>query len=343
MSPLGHGGHGDLSRLRTYRTRQATTFDPGTRRKAVCIRPGTAETLAHVDGEGYVACIWMTFPGWFWTAWEPAQPRDPSILKTLVLRIYFDGAEEPAVAAPMGDFFGVGLCEVGNFASQYLGMSSGGFFCRFPMPFRRGFRIEVENRDEHIAPDVFLNAIYQLTDVPDESGYLHTQFHTGHRQGAETVLVADVHQRGQYVGCCLSAQGQQRQWLGYLESPEYMYIDDVDEPTLVGTGMEDYFMGGWYFREGPVIGPLHGVPLRDPFNASVAMYRVHDADAVCFDRSFRMEFVHPWDAQHVQPYAYSATTFFYLESAEGSGLPIPARDELLCWYRVPDRDHYHLT
>jgi hypothetical protein len=37
---------------------------------------------------------------------NPKSPINQSILKTLLLRLYWDDAEPPAVAAPVGDFFG---------------------------------------------------------------------------------------------------------------------------------------------------------------------------------------------------------------------------------------------
>ena len=44
-------------------------------------------------------------------------------------------------------------------------------------------------------------------------------------------------------------------YLGYLEAPEFIYIDTEDKsvPTIVGSGLEDYFNGGWYFREGEIL------------------------------------------------------------------------------------------
>ena len=59
----------------------------------------------------------------------------------------------------------------------------------------------------------------------------------------------------------------------YLEAPEYIYLDDDwDRARIFGTGLEDYFMGGWYFREGTFAGPYHGLPIKDTLESSVAMY-----------------------------------------------------------------------
>ena len=174
-------------------THQACTWDRGVRKKLPVDR-GSTVTLAEVDGCGYVAQLWLTFPGWFWRNWEPQAPVSATILKTLLLRIYWvHGSDRPAVEVPVGDFFGCGLCEVANFTSRYIGMSSGGFYSRFPMPFRSGFRIEVENRDEHVDTQVYANILYQLTDgLPGDIAWFHGQFRTGENEGADPMVVAEA-------------------------------------------------------------------------------------------------------------------------------------------------------
>ena len=69
------------------------------------------------------------------------------------------------------------------------------------------------------------------------------------------------------------------------------------------------------------------------------MYRAHEADAIHFQKRFRMEFVNPFDPERLAPYAYSSVAFCYLDTPGGQGPGIPERDRLLCWYRVKNTDH----
>jgi hypothetical protein len=110
-------------------------------------------------------------------------------------------------------------------------------------------------------------------------------------------------------------------------------------PRIVGTGLEDYFLGGWYFREGPFIGPYHGVPVKDTLNASVAMYRVHEADAIRFQERLKFAFVNPWSPDRLSPFCFSSVAFLYLDRAEGQRTSMPSVKELLCWYRIRNTDH----
>jgi hypothetical protein len=330
-----------MAALQDESTRQLTTFNLARKSKTIPVPRGKRVTIGEVKGTGYISQFWLTFPGWFWQHWNVKAPINQSILKTLILRIYWDGAERPAVAVPVGDFFGAGLCEVASFASRYFGTSSGGFFCKWPMPFRQGFRIEIENLDPEIDTDVFANVLYQLTGaLPQPLGWFHSQFNTAKNEGPAPVTIAEAQGRGHFAGCLLYMQGQERNYLSFLEAPEYVYVDgDWDKPRVVGTGLEDYFLGGWYFREGPFIGPYHGVPIKDTLNASVAMYRVHEADAIHFRERLRFAFVNPWAPERLRPFCYSSAAFLYLDRPEGQGVPIPPAKDLLCWYRIRNTDH----
>jgi len=329
-----------LATLCAETTRQLTTFNLERKSKTLPIPRGKRVTIGEVHGEGYIAQLWLTFPGWFWQHWNHKAPINQSILKTLILRIYWDGAEPPALAAPVGDFFGAGLCEVASFASRYFGTSSGGFFCKWPMPFRKGFRVEIENLDAEIDTEVFCNILYQLTPLPEAIGYFHAQFSTGHNHGPAPVQIAEARGRGHYAGCLLYMQGKERNYLSFLEAPEYVYVDDDwENPRIVGTGLEDYFLGGWYFREGTFMGPYHGLPVKDALNACVAMYRVHETDAIHFRQRLKFAFVNPWSPGRLKPFCFSSVAFLYLDKPDGQGLPLPPAGELLCWYRIRNTDH----
>ena len=330
------------TQIRQLHTQQLTTFNSKTNKKTKHLKHGETITIGTITGAGYISNLWLTFPNWFWGHWAPNTKVEQSLLKTCILRIYWDGAECPAVEAPIGDFFGIGLCRVANFASQYFGMSSGGFFCKFPMRFKQGFRITVENIDATADTEIFMNVVYQLdNELPDDVPYFHAQFNSGENPGPEAMPIATFSGQGQYVGCSLSMQGQQKCYLSYLEAPEFIYVDDDwVQPRIIGTGLEDYFMGGWYFREGCFTGPYHGLTIKDVIHASVAMYRIHDTDAIHFNQRFKMEFTNKWEADKLLPFKYSSVAYAMLNSAEGQGQALPSRDELLSWYRVRDIDQH---
>lgn len=329
-----------LAALADRSTRQFTTFDLKRKSKTIPVPRGKRVTIGEVKGEGYIAQFWLTFPGWFWQHWNPQAPISQTILKTLILRVYWDDAAQPAIAAPVGDLFGAGLCEMTSFASRYFGTSSGGFFCKWPMPFHQGFRVEIENLDAEIDTEVFCNILYQLAPLPDDVGFFHAFFTTGKHPGPDPVQIVEARGRGHYAGCLLYMQSEERNYLSFLEAPEHVYLDDDwATPRFTGTGLEDYFLGGWYFREGTFVGPYHGVPTKDTLNASVAMYRVHESDAIHFQKRFKFAFENPWAPDRLKPFCHSAVAFLYLDKPDGQAPAIPAATQLLCWYRIRNTDH----
>jgi hypothetical protein len=119
-----------------------------------------------------------------------------------------------------------------------------------------------------------------------------------------------------------------------------VYVDDDwKQPRCMGTGLEDYFLGGWYFREGEFIGPYHGVTVKDEHNSSIALYRVHERDAVQFSRRLRFTFDNHDGRNRDRPCVWTATSFLYLDAPEAVHPRVPGAEELLCWYRTRDCDH----
>jgi hypothetical protein len=119
-----------------------------------------------------------------------------------------------------------------------------------------------------------------------------------------------------------------------------VYVDDDwDKPRIVGTGLEDYFNGGWYFRDGEFTGPHHGVPLKDPLRSVITMYRFHESDRIAFERRIRFEFLNPWKAERLKPYWYSSAAFFYSDRPDPLHPELPSHADTVNFYRMRDRDH----
>ena len=327
--------------LRSSSTRQFTTFDQSSAEKFRRIAPGARVVIAEADGPGIITRAWFTFPGWFWQHWDPEHAVDPSILRLLILRIYWDGSSFPSVESPMGDFFGIGHCEYRHWTSRYLGMSSGGFYTYFPMPFR-SVRIEVENLHPSMDALFFANITWQKEEeLPAGAARFHCAYLQQENPGPDPVDILHAEGRGHFVGCCVSLQGRDPNYLAFLEAPEYIFIDDAEggRPAIVGTGLEDYFNGGWYFRDQEFCAPLHGVPLKDPLRSMVSMYRFHEDDAVAFTRSIRFQFRNPWKPERLKPFRSSSTAYWYQDKAAPLATALPPRALLTRLYRVRDVDH----
>ena len=64
---------------------------------------------------------------------------------------------------------------------------------------------------------------------------------------------------------------------------------DGEEPLLLSSGLEDYFLGTYYFDSGMYHADLAGLTYMDRKTSSFSAYRFHaDLDPVVFDNGMRL-------------------------------------------------------
>ena len=89
----------DLAKPKSFRALRISSTDPKLKNgDSRSIAPGATLELGRVEGHGRITHMWFTING-----------KSPDHLRELVLRIYWDGGEKPAVECPLGDFFGLGF------------------------------------------------------------------------------------------------------------------------------------------------------------------------------------------------------------------------------------------
>lgn len=267
-------------------------------RPYVRLAPGEILEMAGIEGPGAIQSIWMTPTG---------------CNRFTIIRIYWDGQEQPSVECPINDFFASPWVDgkqyrFAQLTSQAVCVNPGNAFnCFWEMPFRRHCRITIENRNRD-AISLYYQVNYTLTDVPDDAAYFHAQF----RRTAPVLdgvhrLLDGVQGQGHYVGTAMGWQVNHNGWWG--EGEIKFYLDgDTDPalsdgktvagstgyPTICGTGTEDYFLGSYNFenkqtqRYQEFNGPFAGMPqvirpdgLYDA-NTRFALYRWHIMDPIRF-------------------------------------------------------------
>ena len=243
---------------------------------------GERFVAAQGDGTGTVRRMWFT-----------ATDRSPQALRGLVIRMYWDGEEKPAVEAPLGDFFGLALGRTAVFENAWFDSPEGrSFSWRLPMPFQDGFEITVTNESPTDLDMLFYDVEFTLGDEHGrEAGY----FHAHYRLENPTTLRRDfeilprVEGRGRYLGCNIGVIVDTARygdaWWG--EGEAKIYLDgDGENPTLCGTGTEDYIGTAWGVGQ---YGHLwHGCPIADEDRMQYAFYRLHGPDPVYFHRDIRV-------------------------------------------------------
>lgn len=259
------------------------------------VKANQTVTLAEIDGPGAIQSIW--FGG--------------VITSDFVLRMYWDGQENPSVEAPLGAFFAYGFGDgsVNHFDGRFPVLHSlpvvvaphRGLSCYWLMPFRRHCTITLENqglKDSY----TFFQINYTLTDVPEDSAYFHASYRQAMpvQNGLYTVIDG-IRGKGHYVGTALFAN-LQNDVDCWVEGEAHFFLDgDRAHPTIAYTGTEDYFCGSYNFghdRTGkyntysaPYVGMyyVHDSKTGGDVDCEKLMaYRWHIPDPVRFDEEIRL-------------------------------------------------------
>ena len=200
------------------------------------VQPGETIVLADVKGQGAIKHFWIT--------------DSTKAGRLLILRIYFDDHKNPAVEAPLSDFFAnAGHTEYRQLSSLAMCFNPRrGMNCYFEMPYFKSFRVEIEN----IGIDP-CNVYYQIDceekQLPENTLYFHAQFRRVNPLPYKTdyTILEGVKGKGQYVGTYMCWGVNNTGWWGEGEIKFYM-DGDKEWPTICGTGTEDYFCGSYNFE-----------------------------------------------------------------------------------------------
>ncbi|HKY04262.1 MAG TPA: glycoside hydrolase family 172 protein [Blastocatellia bacterium] len=249
----------------------------------VAIKAGESRVLAEAVGtSGTVRRIWMTF-------WD----RSPRMLRSLRIDMYWDGAKTPAVSAPLGDFFGIGLGQTTVFQSALFSNPEGrSFNCFIPMPFKTGMRIVMTNESSTNLDELFYDVDYT---IGDRHGPNMAYFHAHYRRENPTRLQQDyellprVEGRGRYLGTNVGVIVNQKTYMNtwWGEGEVKIYLDgDREFPTLSGTGTEDYVGTAW--GQGQFAHDFQGSPIADEKNLRWCFYRYHIPDPIYFYKDIRV-------------------------------------------------------
>jgi hypothetical protein len=246
------------------------------------LAPGEGKVIAHLEGPDLVNGLIVRVKRKHW-------PR-------LGLRFTFDDREPQLI--PVVDLFGVPNINDGVTRSLFVGVDSEtDLYCYFPMPFFEGAKVELLRRPVEGPSRLRVEYALRLAGEPppENAGIFSVQVQNHDKTLPGTPLeFLNLEGRGSVVGLLAGVRPSDgRGWI-FLEGDERIFIDGEAAPSWHGTGVEDLFNGGFYFRDQsgkptPFTTALAGAPFIHPSVSWAVMYRLFLGDAIVFHDGIRAE------------------------------------------------------
>ena len=242
---------------------------------------GTSMVVADLEGPGVIRAFHTT-------RHNPVKTS----ARGVVLQIWFDDAELPAVQCPLADFFGDG-CNGGSiyFSTPLIECAPWSYNSYFPMPFAKRARVVLRNDTEVNLWNYSFVEWERLPEWNEELGYFHTTYARDCFQLSKdsNVTFFEVEGAGQLIGRQYSVVTDEpmfRDFNTVMEGNNSVDIDGV-ERHLDYLGTEDSFGFSWGFQN-TFAGLRAGMPLVEKCDPSrLSIYRFHDHAPIRYDESLR--------------------------------------------------------
>ena len=302
-----------------------------TEHKTVTAGPGSTVRVVHLEGPHAITAIRVKLD-------LPPSPADRDLLRQLALKITWDGESEPAVWAPLGDFFGT-AAGANRYKSLPLGLTEDGqWYCFWYMPFAKSATIELTN-DSPEQHAVEFEITHAPLDKPiDQLARFHAKWHRDaflptdpDRKIDWTVLTTQG--RGRFVGMMLHIWNPRGGWWG--EGDEKFFVDGEKFPSTFGTGSEDYFGYAW---SNPALfqHALHNQTISENNRGHISVNRWEICENVPFHTSFEGDIEKYFP--NTRPTLYAAMAYWYLAPGGKDPYPVVPVDQRIGYWTAPARN-----
>jgi len=215
----------------------------------------------------------------------------------LRLRVYVDGELIPSIDMELGMGAGIGFQDLnapwGTRFSGVTGAPSGIFF-NYRIPFAKSVRVTAELPLGTPRDVVFWWIIRGLENhslevcgfrLPPQARLKLHKLVDYQAQPLQEFDLARVPGAGLIFQVAMAAKSTN---LEFLEGQMRAYMGNNLKPQFLSSGLEDYFLGTYYFNRGLYHFAQAGLTHKDDTNNSFSAYRFHDEDPLVFSDGIRL-------------------------------------------------------
>lgn len=219
------------------------------------------------------------------------QPKEIAA-RGVVLEIWFDDADVPAVHCPLADFFGDGCNGKSEyFTSLFIECAPWSYNCYIPMPFKTRAQVYLRNDTDQDLTNYTFVEWEPLPEWDDRLGYFHATYARKCFQLTPETNVPFFHVdgAGHILGRQFSVVTDEPAFEEFMMVMEGNNEIDIDgrERQVDYLGTEDSFTFSWGFQN-TFAGLRAGMPLVKPHTPGMlSIYRFHDHQPIRFEKSLR--------------------------------------------------------
>ena len=220
------------------------------------------------------------------------------------IRIYVDDEQKASIDMSLFLGHGIGFGDKhAPWGTARMGNTGGdsGIYDTYRIPFGHSIRVTAE-----LAPDADDNPMFWwiirgTENLPVTLGGVTLPENTRMKlytledysaRPLEEFSMCDVTGAGALYQVTMQAKGEKQSgdWkdLSYMEACIRAYMGPGSKPTFLSSGLEDYFLGTYYFKTGLYQNMLAGLTHFDAAKNEFSAYRFHEDDPVFFQNGLRL-------------------------------------------------------
>lgn len=220
------------------------------------------------------------------------------------IRIYVDGEDKASIEMEL--FLGHGIGFGDNYApwgTERMGNIGGnsGIYNTYKIPFGERIRITAQldpDADENpmfwwiIRGTENLPVVFSGIRLPHNARLNLHKLENYVAEPLEEFAICEVDGAGMLYQVTMEAEGLRdtNHWkdLSFMEACVRAYMGDEEDPLFVSSGLEDYFLGTYYFNKGRYANMLAGLTHFDSKKREFSAYRLHEEDPIFFQDGFKL-------------------------------------------------------
>jgi hypothetical protein len=253
---------------------------------------GNETVLLHHEGKGALTHMWF---GGDFLGYEQTR-----------IRVYIDGEEISSIDMELFLGHGIGYNDsFAPFTTDKMGKtgSPSGVYNTFRIPFGKEVKVTAQlspNSPDHPMFWWIIRGVENLpttlggVQLPDNARLKLYKLENREYDPMIEFDMCNVKGKGALFLVTIAAKGsrtsEEYDWhnMSYMEGCVRSYLNGGKDTLILSSGLEDYFLGTYYFNKGRYATNVAGLTHLDLKNSEFSAYRFHDEDPLFFRDGFRL-------------------------------------------------------